>query len=324
MIYVFVFTAAVLLIQTLAGLFFASNDRSRQVNRRMGMLEAGMKHDEVYATLVRKPADAAFDNRHLNTLHERVFTFTRQAGLGASPVRLLIIALSIAVALWLIGLALLSSHKGSDFLANAVVTLLGALALSLFTTWIWVSGRRKARLKRIEEQLPPALDIVNRGIRAGHPVISAVQLAATEMGDPIGSELGLVVDETTYGMEFREALVNLARRTGSPDAQFFAVSVSIQSETGGNLAEILEGLAAVIRGRTTLGKKVKALASEGKASAAILSALPVFLIGTMMLFRPSFYTDKMSDPIFWPSVIIILVVYVIGQFIIRRIVDIRY
>ena len=324
LIYVLIFVAAVLAIQTLAGLFFSNSDRSRQINRRMGMLESGMKHDEVYSNLVRQPSEVTFNNKELNSAYERIFTFTRQAGLGASPLRLLIIAVSIAVALWLVGLALLAGDKGSDFLTNALMTLFGALALAMLVTWIWVNGRRKARLKRIEEQLPPALDIVNRGIRAGHPVVSAVQLASAEMGDPLGSELGLVVDETTYGMEFREALTNLARRTGSPDAQFFAVSVSIQSETGGNLAEILEGLATVIRGRTTLGKKVRALASEGKASAAILSFLPVFLVSSMMLLSPKFYTDKLADPIFWPSVIIILVIYVIGQFMIRRIVDIRY
>src|SRR5262249_48936112 len=121
--------------------------------------------------------------------------------------------------------------------------------------------------------------IVTRAIRAGHPVVSAVHLAANELSDPVGTEFGLIVDETTYGMEFRDALVSFARRTGSADAHFFAVSIGIQSETGGNLAEILEGLASVIRGRMTLAQRVKALSSEGRASAMILSGLPIFLVG---------------------------------------------
>jgi tight adherence protein B len=144
------------------------------------------------------------------------------------------------------------------------------------------------------------------------------------MGDPIGSEFGLIVDETTYGLEFREALMNFARRTGSPDAYFFAVSVSVQSTTGGNLAEILAGLASVIRGRSTLSKRVKALSSEGRASAMLLSVLPVFLIGFLMLTNSEFYTTKFSDPIFWPTVIIVSIVYLLGLVLIRRIINFKY
>jgi tight adherence protein B len=187
-----------------------------------------------------------------------------------------------------------------------------------------VSSRRTARLKLIEQQLPLALDVVNRAIKAGHPVVSAVQLASSEMGDPIGSEFGLVVDETTYGLEFKDALRNFADRTGSGDAQFFAVSVGIQSETGGNLAEILEGLAEVIRGRITLAKKVKALASEGRMSAYILSALPILMIAFFAIVSPNFYTDKFADPIFWPVVVVVALVYLAGWFMMQRIINFKY
>jgi tight adherence protein B len=95
-----------------------------------------------------------------------------------------------------------------------------------------LSRKRAKRLKLLEEQMPLALDVINRALRAGHPVVSAIRLAADEMGDPIGSEFGLIVDETTYGFEFRDALVNFARRTGSPDAHFFAVSISVQAGNG--------------------------------------------------------------------------------------------
>jgi tight adherence protein B len=223
-----------------------------------------------------------------------------------------------------IGLALLRAQSGAALLVNGSGSLVGSLALACAGVWFWVSGRRTARLKQIEAQLPLALDIVNRAIRAGHPVISAVQLAANEMSDPIGSEFGLIVDETTYGAEFRDALVSFARRTGSRDAHFFAVSVGIQSETGGNLADILAGLAAVIRGRGTLALRVNALSGEGKASAAILSALPVLLVGGMLLFQPRFYTDHFSDPVFWPAAIIILGIFVLGQVLIQRIIHIKY
>ena len=135
---------------------------------------------------------------------------------------------------------------------------------------------------------------------------------------------GLIVDETTYGVEFKEALANFARRTGSSDAHFFAVSVSIQSETGGNLAEVLEGLATVMRGRSTLGKRVKSLASEGRASAILLTVLPVVMVAFQLLVHPTIYSDKFSDPIFWPVVIATAVIYGLGWVMVNRIINFKY
>ena len=172
-----------------------------------------------------------------------------------------------------------------------------------------------------------AADVKNamiRALRAGHPVISAVNLVTQEMPDPIGSEFGLVMDETTYGGEFRDALRSLARRTGSADIAFFAVSIAIQTETGGNLAEILSGLATVIRGRASLNKRIRALSSEGRMSALILSLLPLVCVSAVSLFHPEFYTSKFSDPAFWPIVAGIVLLYGVGQLMIRRIVTFRY
>jgi len=179
-------------------------------------------------------------------------------------------------------------------------------------------------MRTLEEQLPLALDIVVRSLRAGHPVVSALQLVTTELGDPIGSEFGLIIDETTYGFELREALANFARRTGSQDAHFFAVSVAIQSETGGNLAEILENLARVIRGRITLGKRVKALSSEGRMSAIVLSILPLFLIASLMLSQPQYYAERWQDPLFLPVVLAVMVVYGLGLYMMHRIANFKY
>ena len=323
LVYVLAFVAVVLVVQALAGAVFGARDRTQSINRRLTMLESGMKPDEVYATLVRRQAPASLDNARLAGLYDSFARRLRQSGLSLTMRQAAMLIVGIAIALWLVSLGFVLRSKGPPALA-AMFSMVGALMLSTLGVWLWIDRRRRARLKKIEEQLPLALDIVNRAIRAGHPVISAVQLAANELGDPLGSEFGLIVDETTYGLEFRDALVSFARRTGSQDAHFFAVSVGIQSETGGNLAEILEGLAGVIRGRAALGQKVKALASEGKASAAILSGLPVFLVGAMLLFQPRFYTDKFSDPVFWPVAIVIVVIYIVGQVIINRIVNFKY
>jgi len=226
--------------------------------------------------------------------------------------------------LWLLSLLTSRAASFSGVVANGLLTLVASFVICTLAAWLWINRQRAKRLRQLEEQMPLALDVINRALRAGHPVISAVQLAGNEMGDPIGSEFGLIVDETTYGSEFREALTNFARRSGSQDAHFFAVSVGIQSDTGGNLAEILEGLASVIRGRAMLAKRVKALSSEGRASALLLSILPILLISFVMLIHPEVYTAHFADPIFWPAAGIIGFVYLIGWYLIHRIINFRY
>ena len=323
-VYVLAFLAVVLLVQGVGSGFFSVRDRSQKVNRRLSMLHSGADPDDVFSALVRKSSAPDLGSASFVNLYERVDHYCRQAGISVTPLRLAIYAAGLTGFLWVISLFVVRSSSGAQTALNSIMSLVGAAALSILAVYAWVSHKRRARLKQIEAQMPLALDIVNRAVRAGHPVVSAVQLAADELGDPIGTEFGLIVDETTYGAEFRDALRSFAVRTGSSDAHFFAVAVAIQSETGGNLAEILEGLATVIRGRATLGKRIKALASEGKASALILSALPILLIGFMLLFQPRFYTDKFSDPVFWPTAAVIGALYLVGQIMLRRIVNFRF
>ena len=322
MIYVLAFVAVFLLIQAGVGLIF-SNDQNKRVNRRLTLMASGMDRDAVFATLVRNPAKVGRQNGSMAEAHDSLNLRLKQAGLATTPIQFVSYVAMVGTALWLVSFAIMIL-RGASLLTGILASLVAAAIEPDPRTDHGQNGRRKKRFRKLEEQLPLALDIVTRAIRAGHPVVSAVQLASEELGDPIGSEFGLIVDETTYGLEFREAMISFARRTGSPDAHYFAVSVGIQSETGGNLAEILEGLAGVIRGRQTLAKRVKALSSEGKASAMILSVLPLFLVGMMMLMAPSFYTSKFADPLFWPIVIAVSVVYLIGQVMIKRIVEIKY
>lgn len=319
---VLVFAAVVIIVQTLSGLALASSGAKR-INRRLAMQESGMSQQEVASTLLRSGDAPRFVGERFRELYDRIDLAARQAGLTFGPARLGVVGLAIAAALWLIGL-LASSLRGGDLLIDGPAALLGSLMLSFLGLYAWIQRRRTARLKRFDQQLPLALDVVTRAIRAGHPVIAAIKLAADELGDPIGTEFGLIVDETAYGAEFNDALASFAKRTGSDDANFFAVAVSIQSQTGGNLAEILEGLSKVMRGRATLVKKVKALSSEGMASAYVLSALPALLVAMTLLTNPTVYTEKFSDPIFWPTVVCILALYLCGWLIIRRILNFKY
>ena len=321
--YVLAFVAVVVLVQTLASVVFASTDRNRRVNRRLTLLDRGLTPEQVYATLVRKPTQTQMAGLAPD-LYERVFLYCRQAGLALSPQRLAVYVGGGALVLWLLALVITSALHGGSFVLNALGSLVGAVVLSALGAFLWLTRLRNRRLRDLEVQMPLALDVVVRALRAGHPVISAVQLAAEEMADPIGSELGLIVDETTYGLEFTEALRSFAERTGSQDAAYFAVSVGIQSQTGGNLAEILQNLSTVIRGRQSLRLRVRALASEGRMSALILTALPVGIIAFICLTQPTFYTTKFADPIFWPTVGIVAGLYAIGLAVIHRIVNFKY
>ncbi len=321
--YILAFVAIVMIVQAVATSAFAVGDRTRRVNRRLTMLDSGMSQDQVYTALVRKAPGTRLSTL-APQLYDKIYVYCRQAGFSMSPQRLAIIAAGVAVVLALSATVLLSVIMHGAVVVNLLVSTVGAIVIAIVGVGIWVNNRRAKRLRQIEEQLPLALDILIRSLRAGHPVSMAVKLSADEMGDPIGSEFGLIVDETTYGLELREALANFAHRTGSSYAHFFAVSVAIQTETGGNLAEILSNLASVIRAQQTLHLRVKALAAEGKMSALILSVLPILLIAFLMVSQPAFYTVHFKDPVFWPTVAVIAVLYMLGRFIIMRIVNFRY
>jgi len=324
LVYVLVFLAVILLVMGFSAVLFRSRDRAEGINRRLTLLESGMNPEDVYSTLIRTPESPFPEGSALARLHDRFWNYCRQAGVKSSPLVILGYSAISAVVIWLASLLTVRDHDVVAIASGSTIRLAASILLVSVGTWFFLAQKHNKRMKDFEEQMPLALDVINRAIRAGHPVISAVQLAAQEMGDPIGSEFGLTVDETTYGTTFKDALVHFAERTGSADAHFFAVSVSIQNETGGNLAEILQGLALVMRGRQTLAKRVKALSSEGRASATLLSALPPIVITLIFLLHPTFYTSKFSDPIFWPTVLSALVLYVVGWAAIHRITHFKY
>lgn len=324
LILVFAFLGVVALVQALAGVYFSNRDRTQRVNRRLSMLGAGMESREVYEALVRRPSTTRFNAVWATNLAERANTMIGQAGLTITLVQLGAIVAGATAILWIAAMLVLRRTGVGLGPAEMMVAIIGATTFSTLGAYVFVSTRRTRRMKLLETQLPLALDIVIRALKAGHPVISAVNLVTEEMGDPIGSEFGLIVDETTYGAEFREALASFADRSGSEDAHFFAVSVGIQSDTGGNLAEILANLASVVRARQTLGKRIKALSSEGRMSGMILSLLPLFLISVIGMSQPTFYTEKFEDPIFWPTVGGILTLYAIGLVVMHRITNFKY
>jgi len=154
---------------------------------------------------------------------------------------------------------------------------------------------RSRRQKKFAAQFPDSIDIIVRSLRAGHPVPIAITMVAREMSDPIGSEFGIVTDEITYGADLETAMRNLYFRVGGDDLPLFVTAVAIQGSTGGNLGEILENLSGVIRQRFKMRRKIRALAAEGRASAMILSSLPILMFLVIQVLVPSFYGSVWSE-----------------------------
>jgi tight adherence protein B len=204
-----------------------------------------------------------------------------------------------------------------------VITITFAVALGAVLPLLVLNFKATRTRKKMEEQFPVALDVFVRGLRAGHPIAAALDLLTVEMPDPIGSQFGIAVDEVTYGAELRDALQSMAERWDMEDMRMFVVSLSVQSETGGNLAEILENLSKVVRDRHSMMLKVRALSSEGRMTATMLTILPVFAFVMLFLFSPAFFLDVANDPWFIPGFGLLIVLYLTGFFIMRRMVDLK-
>jgi tight adherence protein B len=323
LIYLLIFAAVLILAQAVAGTLWGRADRLGRANRRMRLLQSGMSEQQV-ASLLLRPSDAADTAKSAwSAINQRLNNLIAQAGLAVTPVQLLLYTSAGAAALWALSLTAVVLARGNIAL-NASAAFLGAALVAILLMLGWLQYRKDKRVRRIDEQLPLALDVMVRALKAGHPVIATVQLAAREMKDPIGTEFGLIVDEVNFGADFKAALEHFAARTGSDDARYLAVAISVQLETGGNLAEILESIARTMRSRATLRKRVRSLSSEGRMSAYILSVLPAALVGFQLVVNPRFYTDKFSDPIFWPAVSVVGVFYVLGWLIMHRIMNFKY
>lgn len=201
-----------------------------------------------------------------------------------------------------------------------------ALALTLGLTALPVLHllrRRNARLRKIEAQLPDAMDLMSRALRAGHAFPSSMAMVGSEAVDPIASEFRITSDEIAFGVSVDAALNNLAARVPSPDMSYFVMAVIIQRETGGNLGELLGKLAELVRERFKLFAKVRALAAEGKLSAWILTALPFCVAAVINILNPEYLSVLFTDPAGINVVYVALGMMAVGIFAMWRIIDIK-
>jgi tight adherence protein B len=182
---------------------------------------------------------------------------------------------------------------------------------------------RSRRQKKFSAQFPDGIDIIVRSLRAGHPVPIAISMVSREMKDPIGTEFGIVSDELTYGSDLETAMRNLFYRIGTDDLPLFVTAVAIQRSTGGNLGEILENLSSVIRERFKMRRKIRALAAEGRASALILSSLPIGMFTIIQFLVPNFYASVWNEDMTKICLTLAGCWMGVGNFIMYRMVNFR-
>ena len=203
------------------------------------------------------------------------------------------------------------------------VRALMSVAMGIGGIYFWVSSKAKKRLSMIEEQLPDAVELMVRSLRVGHPFSSAIQIVSKEVKDPLASEFGMIADESAYGRDMGEALKDMAERIDLQDLRFLAVAVSIQQVSGGNLAEILAGLAAVIRARFRLFRRVKAITAEAQWSGKFLSAFPIVALIAINVMDPHYYDEVMDHPYFIPACIFVGVMLSFNLLVMRWLTNIK-
>jgi tight adherence protein B len=225
----------------------------------------------------------------------------------------------------LFGIALGFAFVGgliSTLLVNVYVAPVGASFLfSLPFIWLW--WKRNTRLKKFAAQLPEAMELVARALRAGHSLAAGLHVVADEMPDPIAKEFGRVYEEGNLGVSLEEALGHMCDRVPNLDLRFFVTSVNIQRQTGGDLAEILDRIGHVIRERFKILGQVKALTAEGRLSGVVLIAMPIGLFLMMLHMKPDYIRLLWTDPMGIQMSIGAIVLMIIGSYAIKKIVDIK-
>ena len=308
-IYALVAASVILLIEALYLQFVASRQK-RAINRRLSGLARDVDQKQNLQKLLRDRGLSATGDYRLGIVWlNRLYV---QSGIAGSP----IVFLSWFLGAGLLVTAALLALRISPLTAMA----LGILLATVVPFW-FLRRARVRRLKKFERQLPDALDMIVRSLRAGHPTSVAVALVAREMSDPIGTEFGIVADEISFGADLETGFRKVAERVGFEGMQLLSVAVSIQSKTGGNLTEILQNLSKVLRERLMLRLKVRALSAEGKMSAIMISLFPIVMFFILLVIAPKYYGDVWGDPMILPVFAGFGLWALFGDFIMYRMVN---
>ena len=311
-VYLFVALAAGLLVEAVYLLFFNTRSYRKNVNRRLKLLDKQTDRESVLVQLRRERGLSMTGDYRLPlvALNRLILQSGLKLGIGTFAIYLAVLAL------FAFGLVMVTRE---DLVEASGAVLFCCTLLPLLVLKI----KRGRRQKKFGAQFPDALDIIVRSLRAGHPVPVAISMVTREMADPIGSEFGIVADEITYGADLETGMRNLYFRIGQDDLPLFVTAVAIQTSTGGNLGEILENLSAVIRQRFKMRRKIRALASEGRASAMILSSLPILMFLVIQVITPDFYASVWHEDLTKICLAAAAGWMGIGNFIMFRMVNFR-
>lgn len=315
---VLVFVAVVLMLEGLWAFWqLRRGPRARRLQRRLASL-GGSPVRDTPSRLLRQGmvSHVPYLERRLRGLRaiERLERHLQQSGLRWTASGVLLSCALSGIAAWVLVAAFL--HQPAWLAACAAV--LGAAMPAMYLQY-----RRNRRLARIAQQMPEALDLLTRALRAGHAFTAGLKMAGEELADPIAGEFRAVHDEINFGVSMQQALTHLCERVPGTDVRYFVVAVLIQRDSGGNLTEILAKLSHLIRERAKLVGKIRVLSSEGRMSAWVLTLLPFALGGTLYLANPKFMGPMFTDPIGVSILQYLLVMMALGVAVLRKIVRIR-
>ncbi len=314
LIYGGIFVGVLLLVEGIYLTVFGKSIRlNNKVNRRLALMEKGGGREQVLEQLRKEMS------QHISSggipLYSMLAAKALKANIAFSP-KALIGIMGLVSLFAFIGLTI-----GTE--ASAVIRLAVALVMGVGGVYLWVANKAKKRIDALEEQLPDAVELMVRSLRVGHPFISAIGIVAKEVKDPLGTEFGIIADEAAYGRDVSESLKALAERMDMQDLRFLAVAVTIQQTSGGNLAEILEGLAKVIRARFKLFRRVKAITAEAKWSGMFLSGFPIGAIVVINVVQPHYYDAVKNTAAFIPACLVVAGFLILNVIFMKIMVNIK-
>ena len=313
-IYGLIFVGVLVLVEGIyLTVFGKSISLNSRVNRRLEMLDKGGRREEVMEKL-RKEMQQHLRSRRF-PLYSILATKAQKAAIAFSPKQLMLLMVGVSF-LAFIGLTV---GTGTSLPVRGAVSVV----MGVGGIFMWISMKAKKRMGLLEEQLPDAIELMVRSLKVGHPFTSAIAIVASEVGDPLASEFGMIADEAAYGRDLGEALKEMAERLDMQDLRFLAVAVAIQQQSGGNLAEILAGLATVIRARFRLFRRVKAITAEAQWSGKFLSGFPLMALVGIQLLDPHYYDNVLDHPAFIPACLVVGVFLTVNLFVMRALVNIK-
>lgn len=294
----------------------SSESRTRRILRRRLERIGADAHQDIASILREKYLTALSPlERRLEELPlmEKLAEMNEQAGRVTPAYRVVLSSLLLGLFGGLLTGALLRSA-----LAGLIAAAIGFVA-----PYLQLSMQRRRRLDKIEEQLPDAIDVIKRALRAGHPFNAAIKLVADDMDQPIAREFELTFSDLNYGNDVRRAMLGLLTRVPSVTVMALITSVLVQRDTGGNLAEILDQIAKIVRSRFRFERKVRSLSAEGRMSAWVLALVPVGLVALLSVASPDYLPVLLKNPTGHKLLYGAGVLAVLGVLWIRRIIQIE-